>query len=75
MPDITIVKKVGSCYHNCYFFGNDGGPGSAMYCNHPTLDHANYGGYIITRENSMNRVPDACPLHDGEAVIKISLKS
>jgi hypothetical protein len=70
-----MIKKtiVTSCYHGCPFFGLDGGPSSAMYCEHPSLDHHNYGGYIITQNNSHDRVPDECPLHKEPTTIEVSL--
>ncbi len=71
---MEIIKKVKHCYHNCYFFGIDGGPGGAMYCNHLSLDHKNYGGYIITQDNSRNRVPDKCPLRIEDTKIIITLE-
>jgi hypothetical protein len=73
MKKLTVVN---SCYRGCPFFALDGGPGPIMYCSHPYWeDKGTYAGFgIITQDNSHNRVPDKCPLRNGEEVITVRLK-
>jgi len=34
---IVKGKRIARCYHECPYFGLDGGPGPIMVCEHPTL--------------------------------------
>ena len=61
---ITIPEKtveINRCYHECPYFGTEGGPGPVMVCNHPknkTMEEA----YIISHPECDDGFPDECPL-------------
>jgi len=55
----VINKEIEQCYHQCPYFYS----GHEMECTHPFFqDKDVYAGLIITRENSIGRFPDECPL-------------
>ena len=48
------------CYHNCEYFGIDGGPGPVMVCNHPDAEDC----YIISHAECTKGFPIKCPKGD-----------
>ena len=69
MAEFNKHKEVTSCWDGCPFYTVEGME-HMMYCNHPALDHPNYGGAIITqREREMNRAPTKCPLREDGATV------
>jgi len=71
---ITTNKEVEQCYFRCPLFATDS---DGMLCSHPTfIETKPYVNRIITQDNSINRVPDNCPLKmdDLEMVKNIYLK-
>lgn len=57
----TII--IYSCYHRCNFFETE--QGGVMYCNRPYFDTTPLSNsYIITHENSRDKIPEKCPLRN-----------
>ena len=56
MDTFEQMKKVRECYKVCPFFGTDG---TSMDCLHPSRNKDRR--VIITKENSIGRVPKDCP--------------
>lgn len=55
---VTITR----CYHECPYFGLEGGPGPVMMCNHPCwADKGTYAGAIISHPECDEGFPDRCP--------------
>jgi len=68
---MDIKKEITSCFHNCTFHNKsmDG-----MECGHPYFkDKGAYENMIITQENSMNKIPEKCPLKQEQLVITYEL--
>jgi len=53
--------EISRCYHECPYFGLDGGPGPVMVCNHPSLSGWE-GMDIISHPECVNGFPKKCPL-------------
>ena len=58
----SLTRKITRCYHECPYFGLDGGPGPAMVCNHPSFNDEPYAGCIISHPDCDDGFPDKCPL-------------
>jgi hypothetical protein len=56
---VTITKEIERCWHECPYFGTDGGPSGAVVCNHPEADQQ---GYIISHPACDEGFPPLCPL-------------
>ena len=56
---VVYSKKIDRCYHECPYFGIDGGPGPVMVCNHPNAED---NGLIISHPECDNGFPLRCPL-------------
>ena len=59
---IVNDKEIHRCYHECPYFGLEGGPGPMMVCLHPTLkglgiEHA----AIIDHPDCDTGFPKLCP--------------
>ena len=60
IPERTV--EITRCYHECPFFGLDGGPSGAMHCDHPSLASDYNLGYIISHPDCSTGFPAGCPL-------------
>jgi hypothetical protein len=57
---VSFTKEISRCYHECPYFGLDGGPSPTMICNHPSFSR--YEGCIISHPDCDEGFPKACPL-------------
>lgn len=56
---VSVEKEIDRCYHQCLYFGLEGGPGAVMICNHPKAPKK---GFIISHPDCDNGFPKDCPL-------------
>jgi len=64
VKEISVLE----CYFVCPFFSLEG---NLMVCKHPYFEDevtSNYENLIITKDNSRGRIPDKCPLKNGDKV-------
>ena len=66
VKEISVIE----CYHVCPFFSLEG---NLMVCKHPDFEEIiskgnGYENLIINQDNSRGRVPDKCPLKNGDKV-------
>jgi len=66
--EVTKVVKIDHCYQQCPHFDIDGGPSSAMVCEHPEI-RAEFKKtrnisvfYIISHPECDKGLPKKCPL-------------
>jgi len=65
IPERTV--EITRCYHECPFFGLEGGPGPMMCCQHPYFDDKDpYAGCIISHPECDEGFPKKCPLMKGK---------
>jgi len=58
-----IDREIERCYHECPYFGLEGGPSPTMICNHPFWDDKGaYAGCIISHPACDDGFPPLCPL-------------
>jgi hypothetical protein len=61
-------KVIDHCYHQCPYFGIDGGPGPVMCCNHPKVNklikknNDPSPAYIISHPICDIGFPELCPI-------------
>jgi hypothetical protein len=58
-------KVIEHCYHECPWFGLDGGPGPVMTCNHPNVPvfpGVPEGFGVISHPECTEGFPKLCPL-------------
>lgn len=58
---VRFEKEINYCYHNCPYFGLDGGPSPVMVCNHPKTEDDRY---IISHPECDTGFPAKCPLRN-----------
>lgn len=75
MARYVTEKEVEQCFHGCAFFNTSG---HIMECKHPQFEEMDWESkLIITQDNSRGRVPDKCPLRNGQTdlIIRYKLKT
>jgi hypothetical protein len=64
------TKEITQCYHECPFFGLEGGPSPTMCCQHPYWNNKGaYAGCIISHPECDNGFPPQCPLFQENGMI------
>jgi hypothetical protein len=66
---IKVEKEIDHCANQCPFYGIDGGPGPAMYCQHPSIPKdSREAAYIISHPDCDTGFPEKCPLLKGKVL-------